>query len=259
MFFTSLVVLANFIFLPSSVLIDNITHFEPTPTQSNHVYFIRHGESLYNVPNADGIMKASGKGLSVPLTDEGRKQATTLGRKLVENLSGNEQFVIVSSSAARAKETANRIYTELSPFHDIEQGEGYDGFCELSLGKWEGQLKDAPYKHALEPWEKLSAKEKYAFPKVDTGESFYEVGQRALEDLQKVVHSYPDKTIIVVTHGNAMNALALAWHPELELSEEPGSALPNEFFGNCDVLLVEISEANNIDQAQIKMYVKSNK
>lgn len=240
---------------PIDLSLNEISQFEVPAQNTTRIYLVRHGQSAFNVADENGVFYTSGKGLSVPLTQDGRQQATNLGKKLVGKLP-NVEYVILSSTAVRAQDTANLIFDELKSHYSIQRGESYDEFCELDKGIWEGKPKDAEYNVAMGVWKALSAKEKFSFPVTSTAESYNEVGIRFLAGLQKVTNIYQNKTIILATHNAAMNALAFHLSGRLdELSEEPASPFPSPVLGNCDMLVVEFTGGEPIEKAKVTMHI----
>ena len=75
-----------FLLAPFSSHIDSIEQLPTTDSQKTHVFFVRHGESAYNVVSECDVQLISGKGLEIPLTSKGHKQAAHVGRKLAEKL-----------------------------------------------------------------------------------------------------------------------------------------------------------------------------
>lgn len=240
---------------PIDLPLSEISQFEPIPQNTTRIYLVRHGQSAFNVPDENGVLYTSGKGLSVPLTQNGRQQATALGKKLVGKLP-DINYVFLSSTALRAQDTANLIFDELKDSYTIERGESFEEFCELYKGIWEGKPKDAAYDEAMKVWNALSPKEKFFFPVISTSESYNEVGIRFLAGLQKITDIYQDQTIILATHNAAMNALAFHLSGRLdELSEEAGTPFPSPVLGNCDMLVIEIVKGESIENAKVTMHV----
>lgn len=241
---------------PVDLPLSEISQFEAPAQNITRIYLVRHGQSAFNVPDANGVLYTSGKGLSVPLTDIGRLQATELGKKLVGKLP-NTDYVVLSSAAMRAQDTANLIFEELNSAYSIERGESYEEFCELDKGIWEGKPKDAEYDEAAIVWKALSAKEKFTFPVISTSESYNEVGIRFMAGLQKVTELYSGKTIILATHNAAMHALAFHLSGRLEeLSEEQGSPWPAPVLGNSDMLVIEFIKGE-LENAKVTMHIIS--
>lgn len=243
---------------PVELSLSEISQFDPIAQDVTRIYLVRHGQSAFNIPDENGVLYTSGKGISVPLTEEGREQAAALGKKLIGKLGEYNDYIILSSAAIRAQDTANLIFNELRDRYSIQRGESYEEFCELDKGIWEGKPKDEEYKNAMKVWESLSAKEKFTFPVISTGQSYSEVGENMLSGLQKAITDHPNKTLIIASHNAAMNGLAfhLSGHLE-ELSEEPGSPFPATTLGNCDMLVLEVPKGAPISEAKVTMHIMS--
>lgn len=240
---------------PIDLSLSEISQFDAPAQNTTRIYLVRHGQSAFNVPDENGVFYTSGKGLSVPLTEAGRLQATKLGKKLVGKLP-NVDYVVLSSTALRAQDTANLILDELKRYYTIERGDSYEEFCELDKGIWEGKPKDAEYEEDSRVWKALSAKEKFTFPVNSSSESYREVGIRFLAGLQKITSVYQNQTIILTTHNAAMNALAFHLSGRLdELSEEPASLFPSPVLGNCDMLVIEFTKGEPIENAKVTMHI----
>lgn len=231
--------------LAALLLTTPLEELEKIPAQT--LVLVRHGECLFNIPDREGIVYISGQSNPVPLTEKGVEQARTLASRLIKKI--DHPSVICSSTALRAHQTALCLFEQLGSL-----GNSYDGLCELGHGKWEGLPKDHLYKAELQKWERLSAKEKWLTPKVEGGESFAQVNQRALETLQEIVDQHRGQTLFVVTHFMTLNALTLHWSGAVEhLSAELGSAMPQQVFENGDLLVVEIPE--KVSDAKILMHL----
>src|SRR5687768_1595036 len=97
-----------------------------------HLYFIRHGESQFNVEN-----KWAGTS-DPPLTDTGHEQAKAAGRHAKRK--GINFDVIISSPLQRAHHTAKHIANELGYSHDkIELN---DLLMERHYGILEGEVNE---------------------------------------------------------------------------------------------------------------------
>lgn len=255
----SFITLASILLAPTTSKIEQISQLKPSDEEIQRIYFVRHGESLFNQPDANGIRYTSGKSLTIPLTDNGQEQASELGKILAKKISYKNPIVILSSTALRAKQTAQCLFEEVKNSHAVEMGDGYEGLCELGQGNWEGKPKNAEWEEALAEWESLSATDKFSHAKVETGESYELVAKRAFEDLQKIIERYPHRTLIIVSHYATLNAIALQMSGQVgELSPEPGAKLPSINLENCDLLLVEVPIGAPIDHAQVKEHIKLN-
>ncbi|MBA2369386.1 MAG: histidine phosphatase family protein [Candidatus Protochlamydia sp.] len=250
---------ANLLLASNEVSLDKVTQLEGTTSTMTRIYLVRHGESLFNQPDANGIKYTSGKSHSIPLSEIGKGQATEMGIKLAGKFSRDDQFVIYSSTALRAQDTADRIFNELRQCYAIERGNSNEHLCELGQGSREGKPKDAEYDEATKIWDSLSAKEKFVCPKVITGESFSEVGDRMIEGLQQVLlDASPHKTLLVTTHYAAMNALAIKLSCTIDqLSDQPSTPLPSINLHNCDMILLELPKGSQMSEAKVRVHFKS--
>lgn len=207
----------------------------------NHIYIIRHGESIYNIPDpAINAQRTTGISLDIPLTENGLEQASKLGKKLAERIAPESNVVICSSTALRAQMTAMQIFEALKEVAHCELDLTYAGLCEVSQGKWEGQSKnDSVYQQEMRTWKERSAYDKIHLPRVTTGESFAEVAERYSIELDALAKKHAGKTILVVSHYWSMNAYAMKAN-QVELSTEPKTHFPMLDFDNCDIMTVEI-------------------
>jgi broad specificity phosphatase PhoE len=253
------IIAANLFLTPISHSLDEMPRLEPSDSQVTRIYVIRHGESAFNKPDANGVKMTSGKSLSIPLTETGESQASELAEKLSMKFPENAPIVLISSAAKRAQDTADRIFAELKQHHLIERGESDENLCELGQGIWEGKPKDAAYEKAMDAWKALSAKDKYTAPRISTGESYAEGGKRVLSSLRQIVDAHPNKSIVIVSHAAAMNALTLQLNLDGKaLSETAASPLPGISVDNCDILLIELPKGEPIEKAKVAMSIASN-
>ena len=94
-----------------------------------HFYFIRHGQTVWNVEN-----KICGATDS-PLTEYGREQAKKTGQKiLTEGVKADE---ILCSPLSRAADTAQLISEMTGIPYRVEPR-----LIEQNFGKWESTLRD---------------------------------------------------------------------------------------------------------------------
>ena len=94
-----------------------------------HFYFVRHGQTVWNVEN-----KICGATDS-PLTEYGRQQAAETGKNIVE--SGIKADEILYSPLSRAADTA-KIISEMSGIPSREEPR----LIEQNFGKWESTPSD---------------------------------------------------------------------------------------------------------------------
>lgn len=140
------------------------------------VYFVRHGETDYNI---EQIIQGQ---LDIPLNQTGIKQA----EELAESMKDVHIDVIYCSPLRRTKVTADIInkYHNVKVIYD-------DRLKEFYGGKFQGfRFKD------------LSPEQKYAIqfePHKYDAESTEDFYNRAVEFYKEVEHS--DKTVLIVSHG----------------------------------------------------------
>lgn len=144
-----------------------------------HFYFVRHGQTVWNVEN-----KICGKTDS-PLTEHGREQAAETGRNILEQ--GIAADEILSSPLSRAADTA-KIISEMTgiPWR-VEQR-----LIEQSFGKWESTPRDDQ--------DFKKAKEFFACSH-EGGESTLRLAQRIYNLLDDIKAESDEKTYILVAHN----------------------------------------------------------
>ena len=159
-------------------------------------YIVRHGQTEWN---AKGKLQGH---QDSPLTKKGIKQAEIVQDEL-KHIQFNGAF---SSDLLRAKKTAEIIALDRDIAIKTTQllREGY-------FGRWEGK----PYsifanelKQLLDEFLSLSNEQKftYKFPDIESDE---EVVTRCLRFLRETAVAYPNKTLLVGTHGGVMLALLI--------------------------------------------------
>lgn len=217
------------------------------------VYLIRHGESVLNASGSNGNRIISGHSLEIQLSELGGAQASNLGKVLNNKLSTNGKYLIIYSTANRTKETAERIFDELKKNYDIELAQDGDSrLLEVGHGLWEGKPKDKVYHQAIEKWENLSAADKFNTIKLEGGQSFSEVANLLIEAFDEFKVKYPQHTILVASHCNASDALAIRLSGRLEeLSQDPKTPMPSLNLKNTEMLHIEVPKNKPTDQAKI--------
>ncbi len=243
---------------PEQVAVRPLQSFTTLPVTTNEVtriYFIRNGESDFSATDANGTKFTSGKSPKVPLNEQGIEQASRLGKALASKI---QDVVVYTAPAARSEQTAALI---LSKKDRIVMGGTSEGLSEVGMGTWEGKPKDKPYQDEYQKWKNLPASQKYATPKVATGESYKDAASRALVALDVIIKKEPGKTIFIVSGENLLNALAIRWsHPQL--SQKSGSDLPMLPMDHCDLFMIEIPSGQSVETADLKMLIhltRSNK
>ncbi|MGD2033823.1 MAG: histidine phosphatase family protein [Bacteroidales bacterium] len=158
--------------------------------QKTAVTIIRHGETEWNVAlRLQGIQDS-------PLTPEGIKQAG----QLAESLRQEKFDVMISSDLGRAVRTAEIIAakTRLEIIRD-------SALRERNFGVMEGMTREEAFKKYPEVFSSYSKrKETY---KIKNGESLVAFNKRVREGLDRILHTYPDKNILIVSHGGVLDCV----------------------------------------------------
>ncbi len=142
------------------------------------VYFVRHGESEWNV-----LDKICGQS-DVPLTDKGREQARETGKLISDsNICADE---IIFSPLLRAAETA-KIISDVTGIKAREDAR----LIEQCFGIWEGV---SPRNS-----EEFKEAKKNFISSYGNGESMFRLAQRIYNLLDEIVKD--DKTYILVAHN----------------------------------------------------------
>lgn len=257
----------SFCLASSYFYLSELSQLEMTTPETQRIYFVRHGESELNQLNKmnkkEGKNIVGGQNVNIKLTPIGQQQAIDLGQMLKAKLAKTEKVTVLSSNAVRAQETAQLIFQQLKEngFKVELSDQSYEGLCEICMGQGEGKLETEEFQLAKMHWHKnLSAKEKFftsIVPYDNKAESCHQVVKRAFKDLEAILQAHVNETLIIVSHKGTLNAIALQLSSQLnELSEEPGTLLPDLNLNNCDMLMVEIPKAGSIDQAQVKMHIQ---
>lgn len=144
-----------------------------------HLYFIRHGQSVWNVENK--ICGAT----DIALTEQGHAQAVETGKKFIEQ--GLQADMILYSPLVRAAETARHI-SEMTgiPMREEER------LREQNFGKYEGTARDGA--------EFREAKKQFVC-RYEGGESMLHLAQRIYNLLDDIKAEAEDKTYILVAHN----------------------------------------------------------
>jgi probable phosphoglycerate mutase len=154
------------------------------------VFLIRHGATILSAE--DRFAGAT----DVPLSEEGRRQASRLAARLKEE----PITAVYASTMGRTVETA-RILAEPHGL-EVEQREG---LREISHGHWEQMTREeveARYPEEASEWEK----DPYTFAPAG-GESGLAVTARALPTLIDLVRAHPGGNILVVSHKATIRLL----------------------------------------------------
>ncbi|ANS74844.1 phosphoglycerate kinase [Paenibacillus yonginensis] len=149
------------------------------------VGLIRHGLTDWNAKG-----KIQGRS-DIPLNEEGRQQA----RLLAERLAAEPQKwdFVITSGLSRAQETGEIIASRLSiPVYDPDSR-----LLERSFGKAEGLTADERETLWGADWDTQALGQ----------ETVEEVQQRALSFMEDLAERFPDKNVLVVSHGGLLAQL----------------------------------------------------
>ena len=165
---------------------------------SARLHLVRHGQTPSNVAGAlDTALPGA------PLTDLGREQARTVGAELAG--SGISPSVILSSEAARARETAGLIATAMGL-----DTQAVPGVYEVQAGSYEmrtGAEALLAYNRVVRDW----LEEGDLTASLPAGESALDVRDRAMPLVSELRESYLDNGIdvVLVVHGTLMRMVAV--------------------------------------------------
>jgi broad specificity phosphatase PhoE len=144
-----------------------------------HLYFVRHGQTVWNVEN-----KICGATDS-PLTEQGRAQAAETGRNILAG--GITADEIIHSPLSRAADTA-KIISEITGIPCRVEPR----LIEQNFGKWESTPRDGK--------EFKLAKQSFAC-RYEGGESMLQLAQRIYNLLDEIKAESGEKTYILVAHN----------------------------------------------------------
>ncbi len=192
------------------------------------ILLVRHGETDWNLAG-----RFQGRS-DVPLNQKGVEQANALASALrKESLTA-----IYSSPLVRAKETARliKVFHPSSPLYEDE------GLVEMDLGEFEGiegprwAEKHADFRQA---W-----RDNPASVTMPGGECLQEVQARSLVALERITHSYPLESTLLVCSHNFVILTILCHALEIPLDRfrelRQGTAALNVLYMQGEKLQVEV-------------------
>lgn len=169
----------------------------------NTVFFIRHGESQWNLE--DKICGAT----DVPLTEKGHEQAVITGRKFLE--AGYHADEILYSPLMRAADTARHI-SEITGIPARPEPR----LIEQNFGIWEGTSPRSSMDF-------LKAKQCF-INSFGTGESMFHVAQRVYNLLDEIRED--PKTYVLVAH-NGIVRFVRSYFQDMTNEEFAAYKVPN--------------------------------
>ena len=177
-----------------------------------HLYFVRHGETEWNL-----VQKMQGHKNS-PLTALGREQAQKLGEKLA-SLTFDACFC---SDSLRAQETLALIQPQVKHAPQVTPA-----IAEIRMGSWEGRLRKEIAQEDPAEWDAFWH-DPQNFQGLNGGETFASLAARAQQFLADLKQSGLSGDILIVSHRITIKVLLnlLSGEPLAHLGEMP-DILPN--------------------------------
>ena len=157
--------------------------------------FIRHGESEANFEH-----RFTGQSNAFGLTERGHAQA----QAAAEWLDGTPVDVITASDLRRAFDTARHL-ADRRGMEVIPDA----GFREIYAGKWEGErFDDLPglYPEDFGVW-----RSDIGSAVCTDGESVADLQVRVRAAVERIVRTYPGKTVVIGTHATPIRAMQCIW------------------------------------------------
>jgi probable phosphoglycerate mutase len=154
------------------------------------LYLVRHAQTELNKEH-----KVQGW-IDSPLTDLGKEQARILSRKFKDK----EFKAVYTSTLGRTKKTAKIICkNKNSPIYHLED------LKEMSFGRWEGVSFEGTMEH--ESYDFYYFWKKPEFYNPESGESFFDVAERAIKAIRKIIETEKEGDILVISHSIVIRLL----------------------------------------------------
>lgn len=154
-----------------------------TREETMKLYITRHGETMRNAE-----YRVLGR-TDDPLSEKGRAQAVDLAERLKET----EIDLIFASPLSRAMETAQTV-AKAKNLEVIPD----ERLLEINFGDFEGVPGGSI--------EYQNAKREF-FKRYPNGESYFDIAYRVYNFLFEIKEAYPDKRVLVVSHGGVCRIL----------------------------------------------------
>lgn len=201
------------------------------PNEDVKLFLCRHGQTEHNAKDLN-----QGH-LDVELNEKGREQA----RKLAERAERMEIDSLYSSSLKRAAQTAEIISEETGL-----ENETLDGLKEQSAGVFEN-----------EPWERRKQEiersdKDYHEHRPENGENYYDVKERAIEELRKLRERHRGENVLAVGHGHTNRVLivsALGYGVENAIRIDQDNTCVNllRWHGDWGWLLSSVNDTHHLE------------
>lgn len=193
------------------------------------IYLLRHGQSQHNLAFEQGSTFEHVDALGSHLTDLGRQQA----QEAAQSLGQIPLSAIYSSDYHRAQETAQAF----SDLHELPVSL-LPELRERSWGLLEGHHYGPVLEIIKERQKNLPDKEKMQIKLVPDMESEWECAQRMESTLTQLARQHSGKSVLVVSHGNALRSLLIFLG--FEHYDQFGSgAIPN-----CGIITLGYQDGN---------------
>ncbi len=204
------------------------------------IYLVRHGETTANVDKSVYFETADH---AVPLSENGKKQASAAGYRLAATMANpaNDfgKVRVWASPYKRTRQTAELIMQKLALVNVDHDYQEHINLCEQQYGLFDGIPDDELHLHYPKEWAHYDKCEKHEgkfWARMPLGESRFDVAVRVhqafgtwIRDAEK--HGITD--LIVVTHGVTLRAIVMQW---LHLTPEWFEAEKNP--SNCAIRLI---------------------
>jgi 2,3-bisphosphoglycerate-dependent phosphoglycerate mutase len=184
---------------------------------------VRHGQSTWNREH-----RIQGQ-LDPPLSDEGRRQAQLLGRRLA----GRRLAGFYASDLKRAFETAEAI----APLVRLEP-EPTPGLREIFLGEWEGLRTEEIATRFPDAWARWGAEPDWDL--VPGGEGAVRFETRVIATLDEILDRHSHGDVLVVTHGGVIQ---VALH---RVIGRPSRGLFPFKIQNASISLIEVRDGRMV-------------
>lgn len=166
------------------------------------LYITRHGQASRNAEN-----RILGRTDDI-LSEIGKAQAA----ELAERMKDIEIDMIFSSPLRRAKDTALAVAGAKGMEIIVD-----DRLIETDFGDFEGQPRYS---------EEYQAAKREHFKRYPGGESYFDIAYRVYDFLFEIKKKYPDKKVLVVSHGGVCRIICNYFH-DMDNDEFVKHAFPN--------------------------------